>query len=230
MDFGSSDVRKYFIRIVSQFQQMGTNLSVQVNSDADKGRITSALPVIRSRKLVTSDSSTLPPVGWGDSKIDWIASVYTAKSGNVIDEWRWFKGDGSLRSNYRAVEFTNAYCVIVNSTDMGTVTLALVSGTTWTVTLTSLSATRKWPLYSVGYYIRIGSVDYPVTVRTSDTVVRIDATGLTVPTAGVPASWEMWGYPKNEKMRLIGYTIDMEIADQNQKNSGGPVEDGGQNA
>jgi hypothetical protein len=48
--------------------------------------------------------------------------------------------------------------VILASTDMGTVTIANVAGNVYTVTLTSLVATRKWPLYSVGYYVKIGSV------------------------------------------------------------------------
>jgi hypothetical protein len=56
-----------------------TNVSAQIVSDADKGRITSNLPVIRSRKLTD----------WGDSKInDFIASLYPAKAGNMVDEWR----------------------------------------------------------------------------------------------------------------------------------------------
>jgi hypothetical protein len=217
--YGSQNMRKYFTRVTSQFEQQSTNLSVQIVSDADKGRITGSLPVIRSRKLTD----------WGDSKIDWVSTVYPAKAGNIIDEWRMFNGDGSLRSNFRAIEFKTAYCVIVASKDMGTVTIANVAGNVYTVTLTSLVATRKWPLYSVGYFVRINSVDYPVTVRTSDSVIRIDSTGLTSPTVGVPISWEMWGYPKNERVRFIGYTVDADGSDMNETSSKGPITTAGKN-
>jgi len=230
LDYGSTDVRKYFLRVAAQFEQLSTNLSVQITSDADKGRSISTLPVIRSRKLITSDSSTTPPIGWGDSKIDWLASVFTAKAGSTIDEWRWFNGDGYLRSNFRAIQMSNAYCVIVNSTDIGTVTLVNTSGTSWTVTLTSLVATRKWPLYSYGYYFKLNGVEYPITSRTSDSVVVISAAALAAPASGVQASWELWGVPKNEIMRMISYNVDIEVGDQNQTNSEGPVVTGGQNA
>lgn len=218
--YGTEAIRKYFTRVTSEFEQQDTNVSVDIVSDADKGRITSTLPVIRSRKLTD----------WGDSKLDWISSVYSAKAGDIVDEWRWFKGDGSLRANYRALEFKTAYCVIVNSGDMGTITIANVSGNVYSLTLTSKVATRKWPLYSVGYYVKIGTVEYPVTVRTSDSVARIDATGLTAPTAGVESDWELWGYPKNERIRFLSYSITTDLEDDNQTNSSGPVVTGGQNA
>lgn len=218
--YDSPRIRKYFTSIGVQFEQQGTNVSCQITSDADKGRIESDLPVIRSRKLTD----------WGDSKLDWISSVYPAKAGNLVDEWRWFKGDGSLRSNFRAIELALAYCVIVKSEDMGTITIANVSGTTWSATLTSLSATRKWPLYSVGYKLKVNGVEYPVTVRTSDTVIRFSSAALTSPSTGVPSSWELWGYPKNERARLLGYTVNVDAAGDNETASQGPVVSGGRNA
>lgn len=219
-DFGTEAMRKEFLQTGIQFDMQSTNVSAQLVSDADKGRITSNLPVIRSRKLTD----------WGDSKLDWISTVYPAKAGNLVDEWRPFKGDGSLRSNYRAIEAKTAYCVIVKSDDMGTVTIANVAGNVWSVTLTSLVATRKWPLYSVGYYVKINSVEYPVTVRTSDSVIRIDATGLTAPSAGVPTSWELWGYPKNERVKICSFNVWADLIDAQQSHSNGPVTTGGQNA
>lgn len=219
-DYGTTDFRKYFQRVSFQCKQE-TNLSLQLISDADKGHIVDNLPILRSRKLLD----------WGDPKIDWTASVYTAKEGGVIDEFRRFKANGSLRSNFRSLGFQNAFCVIVNSTDMGTLTIANVAGNVYTATLTSLVGSRKWPLYSVDYKIKFGGVLYPVTVRTSDSVVRIDATGLAAPTAGVKSDWEMWGYPKNEKVNLIGFTVDYEILGQQQKAFLGTTStDGGQNA
>lgn len=218
--FGSQNERKYFTRITTQFEQQSTNLSAQILTDADKGRVVSTLPVIRSRKLTD----------WGDSKIDWVSAVYPAKAGAIIDEWRHFAGDGGLRSNFRAIELKTAFCVIVASKDMGTVTIANVAGNVYSVTLTSLVATRKWPLYSVGYSVKIAGVLYPVTVRTSDSVIRIDATGLTAPTLGVPASWELWGYPKNERARFLGYTLDVEAGDDRESASKGTATTGGQNA
>ncbi len=219
-DFGSDDVRKYFTRAGIRFDMKSTNVSAQGVSDIDKGRIVSNMPVIRSRKLTD----------WGDSKLDWISTVYPAKAGNLVDEWRWFKGGGDLRANFRAIEFKTAYCVIVKSDDMGTVTIANVAGNVYTVTLTSLVATRKWPLYSVGYFVKIAGVEYPVTVRTSDSVIRIDSTGLTSPTVGIPTSWELWGYPKNERVRIVSWGLSTDLEDEQQSHSDGPVTTGGQNA
>ncbi len=218
-NYGSMVDRKYYQKIVAQFEQQATNLSVTITSDADKGRVTGSLPVIRSRKL--SD--------WGDSKIDWIASVYTPQAGNIIDEWRRFNGDGSLRSNYRSIEMATAYCNILASKDMGTATIANVAGNVYSVTLTSLIATRKWPLYSVGYFFRLSGVDYPITVRTSDSVIRFDSTGLATPATGLQATWELWGYPKNEKARILGYAVKVESDDQLQTSSHGTAATGGQN-
>lgn len=219
-DFGSPTERKYFKRVLSEFEQQGTNLSVQILSDSDKGRVISTLPIIRSRKLLD----------WGDSKIDWTASVYTAKDGNVIDEFRRFAGDGSLRSNYRAIEFKNAYCVIVNSTDMGLLNVTNISANLWSLTLAN-SPSRKWPLYSVDYFVRIANVDYPVTVRTSDSVVRVSDAGLTALTAGSVTDWELWGYPKNERVKFIQYSVSFDLAGDTQKDYQGTTStDGGENA
>lgn len=219
-DCGSAKERKYFLRVTPQFDQV-TNLSAQIVSDADKGKYLNNLPVIRSRKLTD----------WGDSKLDWIASVYTAKEGGVIDEFRRFNASGSLRSNFRAIEMKNAYCVIVNSTDMGLLNVSSqISTHVWALTLVN-SGTRKWPLYSVDYYVRINSVDYPVIVRTSDSVVRVDDTGLAALSLQTGLSWEMWGYPKNERMRLLSYYVGFDfLGDKNQKAYEGATTDGGENA
>jgi hypothetical protein len=222
-DYGTAALRKYYTRVAAQFEQVDTNLSVQINSDADKGRSISSLPVIRSRKLATA-------AGYGDSKFDWIGDIYTTKPGDTIDEFRWFKGDGFLRSNFRAVQFTNAYTVIANSTEMGTLTIGNVAGLVWSATLVSLVLTRKWPLYSVDYYLRVAGVDYPVTVRSSDSVIRFDSTGLTSPATGAPASWELWGKPKGERMRLISYTVLYDLNDDQQTDYKGDVTSGGTNA
>lgn len=208
-DYGSSAQRKYFTRIQAQFEMRDTNVSCQITSDADKGRKEEALPVIRSRKLATA-------AGYGDSKFDWIGNVYTTKPGDTVDEFRWLKGSGYLRSNFRSFEFELAYCVIANSTEMGTLTVANVAGNVYTATLVSLIATRKWPLYSVDYYLNLGGVEYPVTVRTSDSVVRFDATGLAAPTLGAYATWELNGVPKGERVRLVSYSVNYDLGDQEQ--------------
>ena len=216
--YGGANFRKYFTRVNAEFEQ-STNLSVQIISDSDKGRIISYLPIIRSRKLLD----------WGDPKIDWTSSVYTAKDGGVIDEFRRFRADGSLRSNYRAIEVRNAYCVVVASNIMGGINVANISANLWSATLIN-TPTYKWPLYSVGYYLRINGVDYPVTVRTSDSVIRISDAGLTPLSSASNISWELWGYPKNERMRLVNIDVNFEFMGQTQKDyQGNTSTDGGQN-
>lgn len=222
-DYGTASQRKYFTQVAPQFEHRSTNISVQIKSDSDKGRGTSDLPIIRSRKIATA-------TGYGDSKFDWIGDIYTTKNGDIVDERRWFKGDGALRANYRAIEMTNAYCVIANSTEMGTLTVANVAGDVYSATLVSLIATRKWPLYSVDYYLKISGVEYPVTVRTSDSVIRIDATGLTAPTVGTVSEWELWGKPKGERVRLLGYNVTFDLQDQQQADYKGTATTGNENS
>lgn len=216
--YGTSNFRKYFTHLNIEFEQT-TNLSVQINSDADKGRVINSLPIIRSRKLLD----------WGDSKIDWTSSVYTAKDGGVIDEFRRFRADGSLRSNYRSIELKNAYCVVVASTIMGNIDVTAQAANLWNLTLLG-APTYKWPLYSVGYFVRIAGVDYPVTVRVSDSVVRVSDAGLAALSVQSNIAWEMWGYPKNESMKLIGFDVNFEIMGQTQKDYQGTTStDGGEN-
>lgn len=219
-DYGTGSSRKYFTRVTPQFKQQDTNLSVQIYSDADKGRSISNLPIIRSRKL--SD--------WGDSKIDWTVAQYGAsKSGEVIDEFRRFRGDGYLRSNFRSIGFQNAYCVVVASDNMGTANIANVSPNVWSATLTN--ATYKWPLYSVGYFLRINGVDYPVTTRISDAVIRISDSGLTALSVLANQEWELWGYPKNERARLMQFSVVYDLIGATQKDYQGRTSlDGGENA
>ncbi len=219
-DYGSMVLRKYFTRVTAQFEMQDTNLSVQINSDADKGRSVSALPVIRSRKLATA-------AGYGDSKMSWVTDLYTTKAGDVVDEFRMFKGDGFLRANFRALQFTNAYTVIANSTEMGTITVGNVAGNVYSATLVSLVLTRAWPLYSVDYYLRLSGVDYPVTIRSSDSAIRFDATGLAVPATGSPDSWELWGKPKGERMRMIGYTVNYAPCDDQETDFKGNITSAG---
>lgn len=217
-DYGTSDYRKYFTRITSQFKQE-TNLSAQIISDADKGRIIDNLPIIRSRKLLD----------WGDPKIDWTASVFTAKDGSVIDEFRRFKANGSLRSNYRAIRMRNAFCVVTASDQMGNVNVASLGSGNFSVTLIN-AATRKWPLYSVDYYVQIAEVNYLVYERTSDAVVKIHDSGATL-VAASNLQFELWGYPKNEKVSFVGFTVDFQILGQEQKSyKGSTSSDGGENA
>lgn len=217
-DYGGANFRKYFTRVNVEFEQI-TNLSVQIKSDADKGRIISSLPIIRSRKLLD----------WGDPKIDWTSSVYTAQVGGVIDEFRRFRSDGSLRSNYRAIELQNAYCVVVASNIMGNANVTNFAANIWNVTLIN-SPTYKWPLYSVGYFIRFNGVDYPVVARISDSVVRVSDSGLAPLGVAANVEWEQWGYPKNEKAKLINLDVNFEFMGQQQKDyQGATSTDGGEN-
>lgn len=223
LNYGSAYNRKYFQRSGVQFKQENTNLSAQITSDADKGHVVGDLPVIRSRKLLD----------WGDSKIDpsvWANPAFTAISGSVIDDWRRFNGDGSLRSNFRAIELRNAYCVIVGSDQLGLINIASVSANVWSATLVN-SASRSWPLYSVDYFLRILGVDYPITVRVSDAVVRVNDSGFTPLSVLSGAKFEIWGYPKNEHMHLVGMNVAFEDLGTRQKTYGGVVSmDGGENA
>jgi hypothetical protein len=138
----------------------------------------------------------------------------------MIEEQRRFPAKG-LRCSYKAVRFTNLYAFVITSDQLDTVD---VDATAKTATLTSGD---DWPTELEGYYIsfesdfedefKVLSVAGPVLTFED---IPNDAVDLT------DAKWVVKGYPKNEALNLISYTLYYDYIGQTQdKYTAG--EDGG---
>lgn len=196
-NFGTSATRKY-VTSINVCCDSTTNLSLQIISNNDNGRILGNLLPIRYRgNIVWGD----PNIYWGDVTLFWNRQ-------GLIDQKRRMPYY-SLRCNFKSIRMTNSKCVILSSDKIGTAT---VDSTALTVTLTN-SATFNWPTNSVGYFISFESdgyvLEYPITVRTADVLTYTD-TNITSSNA-VNSGWVIRGYPRGEVLNLINYSIIYEI-------------------
>jgi hypothetical protein len=215
-DYGSAFLRKYATQLFLEAKQI-TNVSIQPTTNVDKGRKVDDLRPIRSRKLLD----------WGDPNMQW-TTEFTASAGETIDQRRRFAA-GSLRGNYLSIEMGNAYTVVIGSDTLGVADITKTGAETYRATLDSV--TYNWPTYSEDYYIRLAGTDYLITSRVSDKVIEFtDPTDtLAAPQANV--EWELWGYPKNEKLNLVGFHVAfLPLGQQQHAYQGATSVDGGENA
>lgn len=123
---------------------------------------------------------------------------------------------GKLRSERRQMSFTNAYTVISASDDVSTGTVAVNAAPTLsTVTLSDI--TKRWPDDCEGYFLTFVGDSYTqsfeIVSRVSDTVVSLrDPYALL--TAGTKR-WEMKGYRKFERPRIMSFTLYGELEGTN---------------
>jgi hypothetical protein len=169
-----------------------SNVSIQIKSINDVNKYTSDLTPIRYRgNLVWGD----PIPVWGDPTIVW---------GDIglVEESRYFNGS-ALRCSYKQVELTNAYVIITNSDAM---CQATVDSGLKTVTLND--ATMVWPINLIGYKICFSNDNYTkefeISSRSDTTLVVIDPTSNLVTGS---YKWYIKGYPKEEVLDLLSYTV-----------------------
>ncbi len=190
-NFGTDAVRKYGTWLDLQCANR-TNLSLQPVSMNDDGRVTENLQLVRFRgNLLWGDPATT----WGDPELVW-------NRAGTIEVKRRFPAK-SLRFSHKQIQLTNAYVVIDNSDIRGTVT---INSTAKTAVLDDGAAT--WDTNFVGYYIAFENdltTDYPISGVTSSTITYVDASNTTASFAG--SSYEIKGYPKDEVLDLLSYTI-----------------------
>lgn len=212
LNFGTNTVRKIATRIVSVFKNL-SNLSVQINAINDDGRKTLSLKPIRFRSNLT----------WGDAEVLWgDPDVIWDFSGLIIEQRR--MPARSLRCSYKQIEITNAYTNVITSDVLGAAT---GDNSAKTLTLNN-AAIYDWPEQSVDYYLSFSTdsfdKQYLVTNRSANVLTYSDV--LNTSPSGAALEWELKGYPKAERFKLIGYTLDYELFGQTQPvyNTG---EDGG---
>lgn len=192
LDLGSEAVKKW----VSKIQFKGANvsdLSLTIYSINDDTKEPKALSPIRFRGNAAWGRVDEP---WGDITKAWNLS-------KMINQQRRFVS-GGLRCTYKQVQFRNAFTAICNSDLFG---LATASKDTKTVTLNT-GYVSGWPGDSDGYFISFSTdgykQTYPIVSRTEDTLTIADDNG-SCPDGVV--KWEMFGYPKGEKIHILSYQL-----------------------
>lgn len=197
MSFGTTFVRKMVPRINITASNR-TNVSIQIRSINDNNRKVRDLSEIRFRgNIVWGD----PDIIWGDVDKVW-------NFDGLIEEQRRFPAN-SLRCSYKQIQITNAYTVITNSDTLG---LATVNTNINTATLNDYDGldpnTVVWPADSIGYYLSFEndgySQQYLVSARTDATLTFADPLN-TIPDGSY--KWLIKGYPSDEAINLLGYTI-----------------------
>lgn len=119
---------------------------------------------------------------------------------------------GQIRSGRRQLKFTNSYTIIQSSDTYGTATVVLqVGGSLPTVTLDNSS--NLWDSDPEGYWITFVGDSYAQTFeivkRVSDTVIQVTDPLLRL-TAG-SQKWEIRGFRKFERPRIISFTLNAEV-------------------
>lgn len=192
-NFGTSSTRKY-VTSINVTCESTTNLSLQITSDNDDGRVTSNLKPIRYRGNVT----------WGEDDIYWGDSVLEWNKLGLIHEKRRMAAT-SLRCNYKRIKLSNAKVAILSSDKIGLVNINSVAKT---ATLVS-SGTYDWPSNAVDYYLAFEddnyTAEYLITGRTSDVLTYSDSLNAT--TTALNQKWVIRGYPKGEVLNLLNYSL-----------------------
>ncbi len=190
--FNSITVRK-FVPKCSVSAENITDVSIQINSINDVGRLMRSIKPIRFRQNWI----------WGDPTKVWGTEKYVWDFSGMIEELRRFSSE-SLRCNYKQLQLTNAYTTILTSDDLTTVT---INSAAKTATLDDIS-TYDWPTDIVGHYIYFKQDDYllgfEITARTNDVVTFVDASNKV---SAISQKWMIKGYPKNEIINIRGISL-----------------------
>lgn len=194
-DFGTSVTRKY-VPLVTVACDATTNLSLQITSDSDTGRIYGDLRPVRSKAILPWGVDT---VYWGDLGIPW-------NVGGLIHEKRRMP-HGNLRCNYKSLIFTNAKVALVSSDKLG---LASINGSLKTLTLNGgLSFSPSSP----GYFVALAQDGYVLEFEISGVsggqLVLLDPLERLVNATNM--AWVVRGYPKGEVLNLLNATMNFEM-------------------
>lgn len=228
LDQGSPAVRKYTSDISLEID-CPTEVAVQVRHRRDDGGAwsgTGGSPSIGQQYAGSPGGGSTGNAGtpelrqdatitWGITDSAWLSdsSEHYWNSSPTLSGKRRLPA-GMLRSERRQISFTNAFTVISASDSVATATVALgVSPSLATVTLDDI--TKRWPDDCEGYYLTFDDDTYnqtfEIAARTSDTVVT-----LYDPTSALTngsKKWELKGFRKFERPRLISFTLYAESDD-----------------
>lgn len=201
INFGSTQMRKYVTKMLLTAANRD-NTSIQINAVNDDGRLERELKLIRWRRNFR----------WRDDEFYWGSSDCVWDAVGIIEQWRRMPAKG-LRLSYLKIQITNGFSVILTSDGIGNATFNRAAKT---ITLDSF-ATQDWPIDSVDYVVKTEvdsyAKEYPVSLRSDDTLTVLDPSG-TLPQGSY--KWELWGYKKGEPLNLLSYNLFWDYLGQNQ--------------
>ncbi len=202
-NMGESSRRKVANRINIKARNE-SNLSLDIISINDDGRLTETLKPIRSRTNVS----------WGDEDVVWGDPDIIWNYQSLIVEQRRFPNK-SFRFTDKQIKLTNAYTIITNSDLNGN---ANINSTLKTAT--TVNSANTFPSASVGYYMSFASDDYTaqyeiLSINSSNNVLTLDDDNATLSTQA-SGPWLIKGYPKGESLGLLSYTMDYAIMGKTQ--------------
>jgi hypothetical protein len=146
-----------------------------------------------------------PSWTWGDVNFTWGDAAFTWDRTATLNQTRRFPA-GRLRARHRAIELTNAYSLIQSSTSQNA-SRVTVNGTANTAVLVTPAEYAFGTDYD-GYDVIIDEVTYEIASSTADTLTILDPDN-TLPTGTY--HYEIWGYPKGERMHILGLNIEYEM-------------------
>lgn len=191
-NFGTDSFRKYVPRI-TVICTNESNLSAQIGSVSDDGRITDTLRPIRFvNGIVWGDAD----VYWGDSHVVWGLQ-------GVIAEWRRFPS-GSIRCQYKQVYLQNAKTAIVSSDIVGTCYTDFANKYVYLT-----NGAFQWPSNSVGYVIAFAADGYVkefTILARDDTKITVKDDQNIMPSV-IGSAWVIRGIPKDQRCGLQSLTL-----------------------
>ncbi len=206
-DLGNSAISKYCSLLTAEFENE-TDIAVQFFTRPDDGGPWEWLSEMRQDGAILWDISEYP---W-DDPLDLVDHDWNSQR---ITEGRRHMPAETLRAVRRQMAMTNAKTWIDRSDDKGT---AGIDGTLKYITLDT--AANSWPGDCEDYEIAFGAdigenpitsdaTFYTIQERVSDTVIKVYDPYSTLTTVAAQ-EWQMRGYRKFERTRLLSYSIHFE--------------------
>ncbi len=201
IDFGNSAIRKFVPWINVNLHNNSSQQSVGLNSYNDNRSNVSA----SNTNLVYAELIPYKWRGnclWGDPTIVWGTPSIWWNYRGLLSFKRRFPAK-TLRLMTKQIELTNALLKLKDSTYAGTATLNVGA-----LTFTLDDTAKSWLTACEGHYIKFSYDGY---VEKFEISRRNSATVLTVldPLGKIPTSasysWELWGYPKSEVLKIVSY-------------------------
>lgn len=215
----SPAVRNYSTHVTIE-TEVETDVAFQIMHRKDDSGAWQGTPEVRSDGVILwnlSDST------WGTPAIN------TEWNGSRLLEGRRTIPAGMLRSQRRQIRFTNALTHIFRSDDLGTAT---VTTTSPYKTVTLDDNMKIWPTspgpedYFITFETAPGSglytTPYQIRSRSSDLVITVYDPYATL-TALSASKWQITGYRKNDRFKLMSYSLFYEPEGDTQAPSGPPA-------
>lgn len=210
MDLGSDATRKYCTHLTGEIWTE-TDTSAQFLTRRDDGGAWQSFSEMRTDEIIT----------WDVSEYEWDGDEDPVWDAGYMTEGKRDFPSGTLRATRRQIGLANSKTYISKSDDLGTVTTDF---TAKTVTLND--AGMYWPEdcedYEIYFDFDSYAFAYIIKERVSDLVVTVFDPYATLP-VGAALEWEMKGYRKHERIRLLSYCVSFDLEGDTQETSRGTL-------